>query len=424
MISPLGNSKQHLWESLAAGTSGVQALTCLPADVLPFTCAAEARDFHGAIDDFGPLEKDQKRTIRKGLKVMCREIQMGVASAQLALSDAGLGMDSYDHDRTGVVYGSDYILTDPEEFAEGIRNCLSEDGQFEFPRWPEDGMSKVTPLWLLKYLPNMPASHIAIYNDLRGPNNSITLREASSNLAVAEAFCTIQRGNAEIIIAGATGTRLHPLRTVHVTLQEEVAPGNGDPATVSRPFDRDRQGMVLGEGAGALIVESLDSAVQRGANILGEVIGFGSSAVANARGEGNVRQSLENVIRVAMKKAGLTTDDLGHVNAHGLSTRKGDAEEAAAISAVFGSREVPVVAAKSYFGNLGAAGGLVELICSLEALQHNRLFRVLNYEHPDPTCPLHIVSDSAVPPGDSFLSMSVTPQGQASAVVIRRFCDG
>ena len=141
-------------------------------------CGAEARDFSGQIRDFGQLEANQQKTIRKGLKVMCREIQMGVAAAQRALQDAGLKANGYDCDRTGCVYGSDYIMTLPDEFTEGIRNCVDEEG-FHFSRWAEHGLPKVAPLWLLKYLPNMPASHIAIYNDLRGPNNSITLREAS-----------------------------------------------------------------------------------------------------------------------------------------------------------------------------------------------------------------------------------------------------
>ncbi len=423
LISPLGHTKDRLWEALASGTSGVGPLTCLPNQELSIACAAEARDFDGSIDQFGPLDKVQKRTIRKGLKVMCREIQMGVASAQLALVDAGLDASGYDNDRSGVVYGSDYILTDPEEFSDGVRHCLSDDGEFDFQRWPSEGMPRVTPLWLLKYLPNMPASHIAIYNDLRGPNNSITLREASANLAVAEAYCTIMRDKADMIIAGATGTRLHPLRTVHVAMQEEVAPGNGDPAKASRPFDLDRCGMVLGEGSGAVIVESLESAQAREATIFGEIVGFGSSAVLNRRGEGDLVQALENVARVALKKAGLAPDDVGYVDAHGLSTRKGDASEAAAIHAVFGSRKqpIPVTASKSYFGNLGAGGGLVELIGALMALHHNELFPVLNYETPDPDCPVHPVRDHSTPAGDCVLKLSVTPQGQASSLIIRRF---
>lgn len=423
LISPLGNSREAVWESLATGRSGIGPLQCLPSQSLPMHCAGEARGFTGDIADFGRLEKEQVRTIRKGLKVMCREIQMGVAAAQLALQDAGLKPGGYDVDRTGAVYGSDYIMTGPEEFVEGVRSCLASDEQFDFARWATEGMSKVTPLWLLKYLPNMPASHVAIYNDLRGPNNSITLREASSNLAVAEAYSTILRGHADIMIAGATGTRLHPLRTVHVALQEECAVGEGEPERMCRPFDLNRRGMVLGEGAGAIVVEELNAAQARGASIFAEIVGFGSSAAADPVGGGNIKRALENVARQALAKAQLTPDQLGHFHAHGLATRKGDEDEAAAIQAVFGARlqSLPVTAAKSYMGNLGAAGGLVELIASVLALYHGQLFPILNYETPDPRCPIHAVRSFGEDAGDSFLSVNVTPQGQASAVVARRF---
>src|SRR5262245_30708805 len=276
LISPLGNSPQAMWDALAAGTSGVRELTSVPADAFPVKYGAEARDFTGAIDDFGPLDKGMSRNIKKNLKVMCREMQIGVASAQLALSDSKLPLASVNLDRVGCVYGSDYMLTVPQEFTTAARNCLDERGKFDFSRWAEKGLSAVEPLWLLKYLPNLPASHIAIFNDLRGPNNSLTMREASSNLAIAEAYCTIVRGHADAMLAGATGTKVHPARTIHVVTQEEIAVDGDDPRRLSRPFDRDRAGAVLGEGAATLVLEELEYAQSRGAKILGEVIGFSS----------------------------------------------------------------------------------------------------------------------------------------------------
>ena len=419
LISPVGNSPEALWEALSQGRSGVGPLERLPADSLPVRYGAEANEFTGHISDFGPLEKTVQRTIRKGLKIMCREIQMGVAAAQLALHNAGLSPGAYDPDRTGVVYGSDYIMTMPDEFTEGIRNCLDDEQHFEFSRWARDGMPKLTPLWLLKYLPNMPASHIAIYNDLRGPNNSLTLREASANLAVGEAYCTIARGSADILVAGATGTRIHPLRTIHVALQEELATGGGDPTRLSRPFDRDRSGMVVGEGAGAVILEEWSHAEARGATILGEVVGHGASTVADRRGVARTDQAIENVIRAALRSAGLESTDVDHVHAHGLSTHNGDAQEARGIQAAFDDRRVPVTAAKSYFGNLGAASGLVELVASLLAVRHGTLFPVLNFETPDPDCPINVAQSAGMPAGDVFINLNTTPQGQAAATVVR-----
>lgn len=420
VISPLGHSPEKLWDALTSGASGVGPLVNVPGEFLPMGFAAEAREFTGAIDDFGPLEGEKKKAIRKGLKVMCRESQMGVAAAQLALSHAALPDGAVDPERIGVVFGSDYMLTMPEDFALGIRACQNPDGTFDFTRWGVEGMPQVTPLWLLKYLPNMPASHVAIYNDLRGPNNSLTLREASSNAAVGEAFRTIARGSADVMLAGATGTRVHPMKFVHALIQEEVATTETDPARASRPFDLNRGGMVLGEGAGAVMLEELEFAQRRGAKIYGEIVGMGSSSVASSRGVARRETALVNVMTAALRDAELTPDQVGHVHAHGLATRSGDEEEARAITKVFGDRaaKVPVTAAKSYFGNLGAGSGLVELITSVLAMNDGRLFKVLNYETPDPQCPLDI-SRGDRPAGASFLKINVTPQGQASAVMVR-----
>ena len=169
--------------------------------------------------------------------------------------------------------------------------------------------------------------------------------------------------------------------------------------------------------------EELSSAKARGAKIYGEVIGAASSAVADRRSIGQTREAVRNVLALAMKSAGIGPDDVGHVHAHGLGGRYSDAMEGQAIADVFQSRKspVPVVAAKSYFGNLGAAGGMVELIASVLAQQHNRLFATLNYETPDPDCPVHVVAKDSAPPGEIFIKVSTTPQGQASAAVVKRF---
>ncbi len=421
-ISPLGNTKEALGEALDAGRSGVGLQDLISQEDLPLGAAAFARDFSGKIDAFGTLEAATKKAIRKALKVMCRESQMGVAAAQRALDDARLGPGAFDPNRSGITYGSDYLLSVPEEFHEGVLQCLDEAGRFDFSRWATDGMPKMSPLWLLKYLPNMPASHLAIFNDLRGPNNSLTLREAASNAAIGEALQTVRRGSAEVMLVGATGTRLHPMKAVHSLQQEELAPGNGDPAKVSRPFDKDRTGMVLGEGSGAIVLEEKSHAEARGATIYGEVLGAATSSASDGRRVARRDRAMANAMRAVIERSGVEPDAVGHVNAHGLSTRTGDVEEARAIGEVFSERTspVPVTAPKSYFGNLGAGSGLVELACSLLAFASNRLPPVLNYETPDPECPVAAVGQPGTPPGDTFLTVSVTPQGQASAVMVGR----
>lgn len=423
LISPVGNSPESLWQCVRDGQAGIRPIASLPTDNLPIRFAGEAWDFSGSIDDFGPLEKKLKRTIRKGMKVMCREIEMGVAAAQLALHDSGLDAASRDPDRVGVVFGSDYIMTRPDEFVTAVRECVDDEGEFQFDRWAEQGVPKVDPLWLLKYLPNMPASHIAIYNDLRGPNNSITLREASSNLAIAEAYCTIARGGADAILAGATGTRVHPLRTLHVIMQEEVSREQDDADAACRPFDVRRQGMVVAEGAGCLMLEELEYAKSRGATILAEIAGYGSSTVMNRQGEAQCGKAVENTLRQALATGGVSPEDVGHINAHGAGGMEIDRLEAEAIARVFGENPPPVTAIKSYTGNPGAGGGAIELIASVVALREGQLPPVLHSDQPDPDCPVTVNQSLETSPGDCCVSVNVSPQGQAAAILLKRYAD-
>jgi len=437
LISPLGNTPAALWSALLEGRSGVGSTSLLPPDRQPLKYAAEARDFTGDIENFGPLEKERKKAIKKGLKVMCRETRMAVAAAQLAIADAGFAETPMDPESSGVVLGSDYMLTMPEDYEAGMKTCAPAGG-FEFARWGTEGLGDMAPLWMLKYLPNMPASHIAIYNDMRGPNNSLTMREAAGNLAIGEAFRTIQRGHANLMVAGATGTRILPMQAIHALQTEQMAAENCDPTQASRPFDKNRTGMVAGEGAAMIILEELESAKARGATIHAEVLGLGSANVARRVGTahqssapaggqcppydliGKCDVALTRAMKSALRDANKTPADVGHINAHGLSTTDRDADEARAIHEVFGNRasEVPVTAPKSYFGNLGAGSAVVELIASVFAMREGKLPRTLNYTTPDPNCALAVTTSDNTPPGRSFLNLSVTPQGQAAVLYI------
>lgn len=418
IVSPLGNCVDELWQALREGKSAVAELEALPSDVLPISCGAEAKGFTGDIQQYGPLDKKVQRAIKKGQKLMCREIEMGVAAAQLALTDAQLSADVRDANRTGVVYGSDYIMTLPEEFAAGIAKCMDEHGKFQFERWSELGLPEVNPLWLLKYLPNMPASHIAIYNDLRGANNSLTLRESSPGAAIGEAVSTISRGHVDAMVVGATGTRINPFRTIHASMQEVLATGRENPETLCRPFDKDRTGSVLGEGAGAMILEELEFARERGATILGEVVGSGSSTVGPGSGSGSQSKAIANALRASVRDS--DPADVGHINTHGLGTPDGDAQEARAIGEIFGNVAPPLVAAKANFGNLGAGGGIVEAVASLRALEEGSLWPAINFEEASEDCPVSLSKSADVPAGNSFVSINVSPQGQATAFRIAK----
>jgi 3-oxoacyl-[acyl-carrier-protein] synthase II len=423
VVSPLGLTLDDLWTGLIEGRSAVAQLESFPCSGLPLTHAAEARCFTGHIDDFGTLPAECKKAIRKGLKVMCRESQMAVAAAQRALHDGGFSPEAHEPERFGCVFGSDYMLTLPEDFTASVAACRDEAGQFAFDQWADQGLPLLNPLWLLKYLPNMPASHIAIYNDLRGPSNSITIREASGHLAIGEASMTIQRGAADIMLAGSTGTRVHPMKTVHALQNEQVATDavtSLPPSAWSRPFEKNRVGMVLGEGAAVLVLEELEHARSRGARIHGEVIGHAARAAAQRDRVGGRQQALALTMRKALAGAGVAAEAVGHVHAQGLSTVDGDRDEAAAIGDVFATAAatIPTVAAKSHFGNLGAGSGLVECIASLLAMQRGELFPLLNCETVDSNCPVR-PARSGDEPGDVFLSSAITPQGQAASVVIR-----
>jgi 3-oxoacyl-[acyl-carrier-protein] synthase II len=425
VVCPLGRDLDTLWNSIVARTSGISKLDCLPENGLNVPFGGESKCFNGDIDNFGPLEKSLQRSIKKNQKVMCREIEMGVAACQLALSHSGLGdPGTRNPERTGIVFGSDYIVTRPEEFADGVTACFQEVSQFEMSRWPTEGRPKVNPLWLLKYLPNMPASHVAIYNDLRGPSNSVTIREASSAASITEAVATIRRGVADVMLAGATGSRLEPLRALHFAVSEKLASPRALPSEMSRPFDRDRDGAVLGEGAGALVLESLEHAMARGAKIWGEIVaGFGSAVGQwSSQPRDFIRIATRNVLGGLMQKAVDSGHPLKpaawHIHACGKSEVEADRSEAQGIHDCIPNRDVPVTAAKSFFGNLGAGSAAVEMVASCLALDRQASIPLLNCQHLDSECPISVADSGS--PGQAFVSLAFSSQGQASGVLIRQ----
>jgi 3-oxoacyl-[acyl-carrier-protein] synthase II len=425
VVSPIGSDVETIWSSLAAGQSGIGKIESMPTNALPVKSAAEVKDFKGEIEDYGPLDKTLQRAIKKNMKVMCREIEMGVAAAQKALSHSGLGQ-TRNPDRCGCLFGCDYILSRPEEYADGLINCrqpgISAQNDVEgwVASWPVHGLPKVNPLWLLKYLPNMPNSHVSIYNDFRGPNNAITVREASMHLSLSEAASIIQRGAADVMLVGSTGSRVHPLRATHATLIDRIATEKTPAAKMSRPFDSTSDGMVLGEGAGAVMLESLEHAQSRGAKIWGEYVAGGSAMAGPLPNRDYMQLAIHNTLKATSDRSASRLGRNWHLHALGLSDPQVDASEAAAINKLFGQigYSVPVVAAKSYFGNLGSGGAAVELICSLLALRHGKLFPILNLDKPLPAVKDWQVASTESEAGSGFIHHSCTMQGQAAAVAI------
>ncbi|MFV2066668.1 MAG: beta-ketoacyl synthase [Pirellulales bacterium] len=407
IASPIGIGFEAFARSLADRRSGVKRFEGYGQVSLP-------APFGGTIDDFEP-----KRYVRprKSLKVMSREIQLAFCAADLAHQHAGLATCETSPERLGVVFGADMMYCDLMELTDAYRSCMPE-GTFDFSRWGTHALGDLYPLWLLKYLPNMAACHIGIAHDARGPTNAITLGDVSGLLALIEGTHVIERGHADVMIVGGTSTRVHP--TLLASRGSCLTSCQADqPARACRPFDQARDGMVHGEGAGALVIESLKHARRRGATILAVVKGSANRFEPRSIDSVPSGKAIRHSIEVALSAARLQPDQVGHVNANGLSTPLHDRLEAAAIRDCLGN--VPVTAPKSFFGNLGSGGGAVEIAASLLAFETGKIPVTLNYETPDPECPVRVVHTAplaAEHPTALVLNQSIS--GQAVSVVLAR----
>jgi 3-oxoacyl-[acyl-carrier-protein] synthase II len=408
VVCPIGIGAEAYWSSLCTGRSGIDWLEELRGVKLPFR-------FAGRVKDFDPKQYVQPR---KTIKVMCHEIQTAFAAAGMAMSDGKLEKETIAPERLGVVLGSEMLYGELDELAEAVRHC-QVDGEFDMSQWGDHAFKDLFPLWMLKYLPNMAACHISIAHDARGPNNSIVEGGASSLLAIGEATAAIERGHADAMLAGGSGSSVSfgclPFRG-----WEHLTKWDGEPAGASRPFEARRSGLVPGEGSGMVLLETREHAEKRGATVLARVAGCASRyEPPGDPGTKRTGQAIKNSIEAALKAAKMSPADIGHVNAHGESSIEQDRIEAQAIRAMLG--DVPVVALKSYFGNLGAGSGLVELIGSVLALVHGQLPATLNYEQPDADCPVNVVREKGMPVGKpAALVLNQSNTGQAAAVIITR----
>jgi 3-oxoacyl-[acyl-carrier-protein] synthase II len=415
IISPIGLDVASYRRSLEEGRSGIRPIQSFDASGLPVRIAGELPDFDAR--DF--VEKKD----RKSLRVMARTIQLAVAGAQRALDDGKVDKSKLDPTRFGVEFGAGLIATELNDLIEA--SCVSancQPGRVDLEKWGEQGLPAIQPLWMLKYLPNMLACHVSILHDARGPNNSITESDVASLLALGEAYRILVRDQADFFLVGGAESKLNPLSMVRQCLFEHLSRRNEEPARACRPFDRGRDGLVLGEGAGVFVVEDLEHARRRDARIYAEVVGFGAAFDPGLKGDG-----LARAIRAALTEAGIGPDEVDHVNAHGLSTLVSDAWEARGLHEIFGacSSPVPVFAAKSYIGNLGAGGSTTELAASVLALNSGWVPPTLNYEQPDPDCRITILAGEPRRLTRPYVvKVSFTQMGQAAAVVVRQWNEG
>lgn len=400
LVTPLGIGVEKTWQSLCDGKSGIGRITRFDPSELPSQIAAEVKDFDPA--DF--IEK-------KEIKKMDRFIQFGVAAAKMAVEDARLEITEAIADRAGVYVGA------------GIGGLPAiESNHIKFL---EGGIKKLTPFFIPMVIINLVSGHIAIMVGAKGPNSAVVTACATGTHAIGDAFKIIQRGDADIMIAGGTESTISPLAVAGFCAMRALSVRNDDPEKASRPFDAMRDGFVMGEGAGVLILEELTMAERRGARIYAEVCGYGMTGDAYhitspaPEGVGAAR-----CMNVTLNDAGLSPDDVSYINAHGTSTKFNDENESSAIKTIFGKRayDIPVSSTKSMTGHLlGAAGG-IEAVFSVLAIEKGVIPPTINYEFPDPECDLdYVPNKSRVFSVDVALSNSFGFGGTNACILFRKF---
>ena len=400
---PLGVGREAVWSAIESRQSGVRTLEWLADSNYPSPIGGEVLHF----------EPKKYVRPRKSLKVMCRETQLGFTAAELAWADAGLDQVTLDPDRLGVIVGTNSFRSQIEDLKDLYRTALSE-GNNALEHW-RIGMREMYPLWMLKYLPNMIACHIGIAHDARGPINSIIHGTVSSLLAIIEAADVVARGQADVMIAGGASSML-PIVDMIWHGGAELSRNTAKPSAACRPFEANRDGMVTSEGGAMFILESRAHAEQRGAKLQGKILGYGRRCEPCADTQKPTGQAIRQAIEAALEMACLSASEIGHVDAHGLATLNDDVIEAQAIEQTLG--DVPVTAAKSFLGNLGAGGGATELALNLISLQRGVVPPTLNYEQPDPACPIHVVGTAQPARGSVVLALNHKLTGQAVSLLV------
>lgn len=372
-LTPIGNGLQAFWEALIAGKSGVGPITLFDASELDTRIAAEVKGFD-------PTDYMDRKESRR----MDRYAQLAVGASTMAIHDAGLDMDTVDKERIGVWIGSG--IGGIQTFEEQARILI------------ERGPSRVSPFFVPMMIPNMASGQVSIMFGLKGPNATTVTACASGTHSIGDAFRIVQRGDADIMVAGGSEAGISLLSLAGFCSVKALSKRNDEPERASRPFDADRDGFVLGEGAGVIVLESLESALSRGAQIYAELVGYAATADAHhitapaPEGVGAAK-----AISLALSDAGVKPEDVDYINAHGTSTEYNDYFETLAIKSALGAaaHKVAISSTKSMTGHLlGAAGGVEAIVSSL-VLKEGIIPPTINYDNPDPRCDLDYVPNVA-----------------------------
>jgi len=368
-VSPVGNNVKEAWDSLLAGRSGA-------APIQAFDASHHKTKFAAEVKGFDPVALFGTREARK----MDRFTQFATAATLEALEQSGLKIDESNRDRVGILIGT------------GIGGIITTIEQYETMK--ERGPERVSPFLIPMMIADSAAGNLAIRIGARGPNMSLATACASGTNGVGEAAEMIRRGAADVMVAGASEAAIHPLTMAGMNVMTALSTRNEDPQRASRPFDKDRDGFLMGEGSAVLILESLEHAQARGAKILCEFTGYGTSDDAHhisAPAENGAGAAIS--MSLALKDAGFGSTDIQYINAHGTSTQLNDKSETAAIKTVFGEQayKLAVSSTKSMTGHLLGASGALEAMISALAIMHQTMPPTINYETPDPNCDLDYV---------------------------------
>lgn len=415
-ITPVGKSVESMWQSLREGKSGIGNITHFDASKFPTRFAAEVKEF-----DLSDYIDDAERFEYSG-----RNIRFAIGAGVQAMQDSGLLDGGIDPAQLGVYLGAgegqqDFIL-----FMSLIAEAC-KDNELDLEAFTRHGLEKLHAQTELEQEPNMPAGHLASLFNAQGPNLNCLTACAASSQAIGEASEIIRRGDADAMLSGGAHSMIHPFGVTGFNLLTALSTYNEHPQQASRPFDKNRDGFVLGEGAGMLVLEELEHAKRRGARIYGELVGYGSTAdayrITDIHPEG---RGATSCIRMALKDAGLNLDDVDYINAHGTSTAVNDKVETMAVKQALeaAAYRTPVSSVKSMMGHLIAAAGSVEAITCLLAIRDKVLPPTINYETPDPDCDLDYVPNVArEAPVRRALSNSFGFGGQNVSLIFSEFHD-
>lgn len=401
VVSPIGTDLDTYWKNLLAGECGVDRITAFDASKFDTQIAAEVKNFDPT--PAFPNPKEVRRTDRYS--------QFGIHAAWQALKDSGLDLSKENLDECGVYIGS------------GIGGLATTTEQHKILL--ERGPGRLSPFMIPMLISNMASGLISMYHNLRGPNFATCSACATGNHALGEAWRTIKMGDAQVMLAGGAEATIVPIGIGGFCSMRAMSTRNDDPKHASRPFDKDRDGFVMGEGSGVLVLEELEHAKKRGARIYAELAGYGNTADAHhltapsPGGEGASR-----CMRMALRHAGLNAEDVGYINAHGTSTPQGDIAETMAVKTVFGehARKLIVSSTKGATGHMLGAAGAAELIACVKAIQTSMVPPTINLEVPDPECDLDYAPNAAREKQvKAALNNSFGFGGHNASVIVRKY---